>query len=53
MPFVRPVSVQLAVGEDTAQATVLEPIVFPATYVEPSAGVSLVAVPALRRTMLE
>ena len=53
MPFVRPVSVQLAVGEETIHATVDEPMVFPTMYVVPSTGVSVTAELARRKTTLE
>ena len=38
MPLIKPVSVQLAVGATTTQATVAVPMAFPTIYVAPSAG---------------
>ena len=50
MPLVSPVSVQVAVGVETTQATVLDPTISPTIYVVPSVGVSLVAELALLST---
>ena len=48
--MVSPVSVHVAVGAATTQATVLEPIVLPTVYVAPSEGVSVTADVARRST---